>query len=222
MAAPPGSDGAVDGDGLVAEVEIVVFDLERPVRARTPIRRRCPRSNRSGSCAAGSGEERRAGGDRPGVGVVVVGPGDAGLAVEQPVVVRDADAARRGRDPVGVRRSSCGSAPPAGCSGPVKLVALVPLRRAPGDVAFPADDELAELVVRAALDAADEAARVGGLDHRHADQRFRGRRGRDRRCRWSPRRHRGRRRYTCRSNRNRRPARLPAAACPPPLPNPPP
>jgi hypothetical protein len=78
-------DGAVDGYGPVAEVQIVVFGLDRPVVADRPFdaRAHCPADP---VFAVGAGEERDAPA-QPVVGVVGVRIGDAGLCVNQPAVM---------------------------------------------------------------------------------------------------------------------------------------
>src|SRR3984885_4096881 len=99
--------GALDGNGLVAEVEIVVLDLDRPIVPDRPLDARShrPADLARAAGAAGAGERRKPSSSDstgPVAGVVSLRPGDAGLSVNQPAVMRDAEGAGGGTDPLGV------------------------------------------------------------------------------------------------------------------------
>src|ERR1700733_14544266 len=90
-------NGAVDGNGLVAEVGLLEVALGRQI---VPDRPHGARSHRPADLAraagaAGAGERRKPSSSDstgPVAGVVSLRPGDAGLSVDEPAVMRETDA----------------------------------------------------------------------------------------------------------------------------------
>jgi hypothetical protein len=140
----------------VAQSEIVVFELHRPI-VRERIFEASAYQPTAGAVAA-VGETERTAGERHacrGVGdgeVVVADPAAADLAVEQPVVDRPAEAGSQCRDPAIVVGDH--NVPNARNEDTSAIVVVGD----PVEVPFAADDELADLVIAADLPAADECA----------------------------------------------------------------
>lgn len=159
-----GKNCSADQSRLVAEIDVIVLRLDRPVVPNRPIQHRYRRPADS-ILASGSCEERRrspGGAQARIVGIIKVCPRHTGLSIDQLVVVGDTDRARccggplnAGRQRSIERRSWNAKRGRTGSAGIT-----------PGDIAFPAHDELADLITIAAFDTADERTSTGRLDAR--------------------------------------------------------
>src|SRR6516164_5133894 len=147
-------DGAVDGHSPLAEVQIVVFGLDRPVIPYRPFEA-CSHGPTESVLRTCAREEGNPAGDirDPVVGVGDVGPRDPRLSINQPAVMGDADGIRGGSDPVGIRANRPGQQ--SRSAEGTESGRARPVDPAPGDIRFSADHQLAELVAHAASDAAD-------------------------------------------------------------------
>jgi hypothetical protein len=151
----------------VAQSEIVVFELHRPI-VRERIFEASAHQPAAGAVVAareakGTAVERHA---RRGVGdgeVVAADPAAASLAVEQPVINGPAEAGSYRCDPAIV----VGDDNVPNARNKDSIVVIVVGR--PVEVPFAADDELADLIIAADLPAADEYAVVAVVEVRQED-----------------------------------------------------
>jgi len=148
-------------EGPVAQPEIVVFQLHRPIVREGVFEARAEQPAAGivaavGECAEAAAGERHARVEVGDCQAVVADPATAGLAVEQPVIDGDAEAGSQCRDPAIVVGDHNGS---GRSDDPVAVVVVA----GPVEVPLAADDEVVDLVIDADLSAADECAVVAAV-----------------------------------------------------------
>src|SRR4051794_28998903 len=132
-------------NGPVAEVHVVIFELRRPCRSEGIFDARASRPADARVSHFDGARQRVAVGRE-----VIIGPRDTALAVNEPAIERDAEAAGQGRDPVDVRVERVADR----CSDD-RSSARSALDAGPGEVAFRTEDELTDLVIEADLSTAE-------------------------------------------------------------------